>query len=470
MDAELESLLGSALTMAQGSEKKKEEEEEAERERKASVPSGPATPKSPPPPPPSSQQQQQQQTQTTDDKEKNKKEAVATTSSKSNRDRESRKRSSSRHRSKSRHHHHHHSSSRSSHHRHHRHRSRSRSHGHSRSRSRSPSAKRPRRQERRASQRAVTTPAGAQREKERNEDRSKRIVFAYSIPVNATMDEMYKFFGRAGRVRDIRLISDRHTKRSKGMGYIEYESEVSVSKALGLSGQTLNSLPVIIMIPSNTNNGARQQQQQQQQQGGGGGGPDNGNGGNGYDNGNGSGGAAARIYVGNLSQGVTAEDLHELFGVFGEVVDVAMPVNIAMKRSCGYAFVQYKDPAAATMAITQANLVELAGYPMRLGYVLDTQQAQAIDFERQQAIQFQQMQMQMAQQMQQPIPQQPYGYPYKTANGMLGELDNDGNTTTTTTNTTNNNNTHTYINFSLFLTCFFFLKRGLGLQSTHHLV
>lgn len=57
-------------------------------------------------------------------------------------------------------------------------------------------------------------------------DRDTRTVFAYNLSLKADERDLFDFFSEAGTVVDIRIICDRHTKRSKGFAYIEYEDRV----------------------------------------------------------------------------------------------------------------------------------------------------------------------------------------------------------------------------------------------------
>lgn len=80
--------------------------------------------------------------------------------------------------------------------------------------------------------REVTPPevrAAREREKELAElDRDIRTVFAYNLNLKAEEKDLFQFFSTAGKVLDVRIISDRNTRRSKGFAYIEYARRVSV--------------------------------------------------------------------------------------------------------------------------------------------------------------------------------------------------------------------------------------------------
>ncbi|ONH93340.1 hypothetical protein PRUPE_8G227100, partial [Prunus persica] len=66
------------------------------------------------------------------------------------------------------------------------------------------------------------------------------------ICLKADERDVYEFFSRAGKVRDVRLIMDRNSRRSKGVGYIEFYDAMYVPMAIALSGQPLLGQPVMV--------------------------------------------------------------------------------------------------------------------------------------------------------------------------------------------------------------------------------
>lgn len=48
------------------------------------------------------------------------------------------------------------------------------------------------------------------------------------------------------KVRDVRMISDRNSRKSKGIAYIEFVETNSVPLAIGLTGQRLLGVPIIV--------------------------------------------------------------------------------------------------------------------------------------------------------------------------------------------------------------------------------
>jgi RNA recognition motif-containing protein len=49
-------------------------------------------------------------------------------------------------------------------------------------------------------------------------ERDLRTVFVYQLHPKASLKDIFKLFKQAGKVSDIRIITDRYTGRSKGFG------------------------------------------------------------------------------------------------------------------------------------------------------------------------------------------------------------------------------------------------------------
>jgi hypothetical protein len=60
--------------------------------------------------------------------------------------------------------------------------------------------------------------------------------------------DLKEFFSVVGDVRSVKMIQDRHSRRSKAIGiaYIEFKYSQSVPLALGLNGQQVNGIPIIV--------------------------------------------------------------------------------------------------------------------------------------------------------------------------------------------------------------------------------
>ena len=72
------------------------------------------------------------------------------------------------------------------------------------------------------------------------------------------------------------------------------------------------------------------------------------------------------IYVGNLSFQAEREDLLNLFGPYGEVIQCSLPLERETGRKRGFAFVELADAAAEQKAIEGLQEVEWMGRMIRV--------------------------------------------------------------------------------------------------------
>ncbi|XVF61807.1 hypothetical protein PTKIN_Ptkin08bG0160400 [Pterospermum kingtungense] len=192
-------------------------------------------------------------------------------------------------------------------------------------------------------------------EPEADPERDQRTVFAYQMPLKATERDVYEFFSKAGKVRDVRLIMDRNSRRSKGVGYIEFYDVMSVPMAIALSGQLLLGQPVMVkpseaeknLVQSNTSAGA-----------GGAAGP--------------YGAVDRKLYVGNLHFNMTEMQLRQIFEPFGPVEIVQLPLDLETGQCKGFGFVQFAQLEHAKAAQSALNgKLEIAGRTIKVSSVTD---------------------------------------------------------------------------------------------------
>lgn len=178
-------------------------------------------------------------------------------------------------------------------------------------------------------------------------------MFAYQINLKADERDVYEFFSKAGKVRDVRLIMDRNSRRSKGVGYIEFYDAMSVPMAIALSGQPLRGIPVMVkpseaeknLVQSTATAGAS-----------GVSGP--------YS------GGARKLYVGNLHFNITEDQLRQVFEPFGTVELVQLPLDEAGLCK-GFGFVQFARLEDARNAQNLNGQLEIAGRTIKVSAVSD---------------------------------------------------------------------------------------------------
>ncbi|GAA5972109.1 hypothetical protein JCM11641_002498 [Rhodosporidiobolus odoratus] len=183
------------------------------------------------------------------------------------------------------------------------------------------------------------------------EQREMRSIFVSQLAARVTDRELGIFFEtHAGKVRDARVIVDRITRRSKGVGYLEFVELESVQKALTLSGTKLLGIPVQVQYTEAEKN--RQARDS--------------------DNPSSAGGPmTGGLYVGSLNFALTSEDIREVFQPFGELETVELHRDPTTGKSKGYCFVKYKKHDDAMTAIEKMNNFSLAGREIKVGLVAD---------------------------------------------------------------------------------------------------
>ncbi|MFA9412178.1 MAG: RNA recognition motif domain-containing protein, partial [Deltaproteobacteria bacterium] len=77
------------------------------------------------------------------------------------------------------------------------------------------------------------------------------------------------------------------------------------------------------------------------------------------------------MFVGNLNFGTTDEELRELFGEIGEVVDVHIPKDRESGRPRGFAFVRFAAEEHAAQAVEKFHGREVGGRELRLDIAED---------------------------------------------------------------------------------------------------
>ncbi|KAK6589456.1 splicing factor [Cryptosporidium xiaoi] len=175
-------------------------------------------------------------------------------------------------------------------------------------------------------------------------NRDDLTVLVLNLHLNAREYDVYDFFtSYAGSVRDIRIIRDNRSGRSKGVCYVEFYNIESVLKALKLSGQKIMNSPITIQASQAEKNRAAK---------------------------------LAKIeeikaettplilkvngLVDVLSK-INEDELKSLFSTFGKVVKVEIRKDLDSDEHLGYAFVEFEKAIEGHDAIKALDNFEIAG-------------------------------------------------------------------------------------------------------------
>lgn len=181
------------------------------------------------------------------------------------------------------------------------------------------------------------------------EERDARTVFCMQLSARIRPRDLEEFFSSVGKVRDVRIITDNKTRRSKGISYVEFVDTESVPLAIALNGQRLLGVPIIVQ-PSQAEKNRLANAANNLQKGNSG---------------------PMRLYVGSLHFNITEDMLRGIFEPFGKIDDIKLIRDHETNRSQGYGFITFHDSEDAKKALEQLNGFELAGRPMKVGHVTE---------------------------------------------------------------------------------------------------
>ncbi|OJT04713.1 RNA-binding protein rsd1 [Trametes pubescens] len=187
------------------------------------------------------------------------------------------------------------------------------------------------------------------------DDSEARSVFVSQLAARLTARDLGYFFEDKlgeGSVMDSRIVTDRISRRSKGIGYVEFRTVELVDRAIGLSGTVVMGLPIQIQHTEAERNRLH---------------PGDGN--LNLPPGVSAPHGGMQLYVGSLHFNLTESDIKQVFEPFGELEFVDLHRDPMTGRSKGYAFVQYKRAEDAKMALEQMEGFELAGRTLRVNTV-----------------------------------------------------------------------------------------------------
>jgi len=165
-----------------------------------------------------------------------------------------------------------------------------------------------------------------------------------------------EFFSSVGKIRDVKLIICNKTRRFKGIAYVEFKDIESVTLAMGLAGQKLLGVPVVVQPSQAEKNRAASYGQEMSMPNA-----------NGRPNDKGP----MRLYVGSLHFNITEEMLQGIFEPFGKIQSIQLIQDQETQRSKGYGFITYAEAEDAKKALEQMNGFELAGRAMKVGHVTE---------------------------------------------------------------------------------------------------
>ena len=148
-----------------------------------------------------------------------------------------------------------------------------------------------------------------------NEEEQSRKLFIGGISLDTTDDGMNKYFSKYGKITDCVVIKEKSSGRSKGFGFVTYETEEEADKCMAdrphsLDGRTIDAKRAVSREES-SKPGAHVQ--------------------------------VKKIFVGGVKEGLDESMLRQYFEQFGTIVSVDIPLDKEKQTPKGYGFITFDD-------------------------------------------------------------------------------------------------------------------------------
>jgi len=200
--------------------------------------------------------------------------------------------------------------------------------------------------------------------------KDQRTIFVSQLVMKAGEREIRKYFRKnvGCRVNDVQLLRDKRTGRHKGCAYVELGRLEDVPKAIQISGKTpdFQRFPILIKASEAEKNYTLEEAVVMDGLSSAGGVVGVGVGGESTNTTKRI--EAQKVYVGSIDRNVTQAQLYAIFSKFGELEKAMLQMDTATSVSKGYAFLSFKCPKVANLAIQAMSGQILAGRQLRTGW------------------------------------------------------------------------------------------------------
>uniref|UniRef100_F6Z145 RRM domain-containing protein n=1 Tax=Ciona intestinalis TaxID=7719 RepID=F6Z145_CIOIN len=149
------------------------------------------------------------------------------------------------------------------------------------------------------------------------EEEQLRKLFIGGISYETTDESMNDYFSKYGKIEDCVVIKDSSTGRSKGFGFVTFETEAEADACMDDRPHTLNSRQIDVKravsreIKESVKPGAHFQ--------------------------------VKKIFIGGLKDGCDETNLKEYFGQFGTIETFELPLERDSEKPRGFAFITFED-------------------------------------------------------------------------------------------------------------------------------
>jgi len=151
-------------------------------------------------------------------------------------------------------------------------------------------------------------------------------LFIGGIPWSTTDATFTQFFSKYGELQDSVIIRDKHTRASRGFGFVKYTDPTAIDKVLAEPELVLDGrkLEVKVAIPKDEMEDPNPTK-------------------------------TKKLFIGGLSQATTDVEFKEHFAQFGTITDAVVMVDKETRRSRCFGFVTYESEDVAERVLSQTH-------------------------------------------------------------------------------------------------------------------
>lgn len=170
-------------------------------------------------------------------------------------------------------------------------------------------------------------------------------VYVGSISFELKEETIRAAFAVFGVIKTINMSFDPLTQKHKGFAFVEYELPEAAQLALDqMNGFLMGGRNIKVGRPSNMPQAAPIIEQINEEAK-----------------------LYNRVYIANILQGITEQDLYLVFEAFGKIKSCSLIQSSVPGKHKGYSFIEYETEQAANDAVVSMNLFDLGGQQLRVG-------------------------------------------------------------------------------------------------------
>jgi len=188
-----------------------------------------------------------------------------------------------------------------------------------------------------------------------NEEEQSRKLFIGGISFDTTDESLRSYFEKHGNITDCVVIRESSTGKSKGFGFVTYETEEEADACMADRPHELNERTIDVKRAVSREESSKPGAHVQ----------------------------VKKVFIGGVKGEITEDDLRGYFGTYGEITEVEIPLDKTTSKQRGFAFVTFDDYDPVDKLVAKRNH-EVAGKQCEVKKALSKQEMEKAKYREQQ--------------------------------------------------------------------------------------